>query len=81
MSAMFEFRRLYCPHAKLHAPFPFDGLLMCSIVGQQVLLSMLAVYRSIRLWGRGNLVRSQPHPCQHPDIGVFPLRHWLTAEL
>ena len=24
---MFEFRRLYCAHAKLHAPFPFDGLL------------------------------------------------------
>jgi len=28
MSAMFEFRRLYCAHAKLHAPFPFDGLLI-----------------------------------------------------
>jgi len=25
---MFEFRRLYCAHAKLHAPFPFDGLLV-----------------------------------------------------
>jgi len=25
---MFEFRRLYCPRAKLHAPFPFDGLLI-----------------------------------------------------
>ena len=25
---MFEFRRLYCAHAQLHAPFPFDGLLM-----------------------------------------------------
>jgi len=24
---MFEFRRLYCARAKLHAPFPFDGLL------------------------------------------------------
>jgi len=28
MSAMFEFRRLCCAHAKLHAPFPFDGLLL-----------------------------------------------------
>jgi len=26
-SAMFEFRRLYCAHAELYAPFPFDGLL------------------------------------------------------
>jgi len=27
---MFEFRHLYCARAKLHAPFPFDGLLiMC----------------------------------------------------
>jgi len=25
---MFEFRRLYCAHSKLHAPFPFDGLLL-----------------------------------------------------
>ena len=24
--AMFEFRRLYCAHAMLHAPFPSDGL-------------------------------------------------------
>jgi len=28
---MFEFRRLYCAHAKLHAPFPFDGLLQSTI--------------------------------------------------
>ena len=27
---MFEFHRLYCPCAKLHAPFPFDGLLVPS---------------------------------------------------
>ena len=24
---MFEFRRLYCAHAELHAPFTFEGLL------------------------------------------------------
>jgi len=30
-SAMFEFRRLYCARAKLHAPFPFDGLLSLCI--------------------------------------------------
>jgi len=28
---MFEFRRLYCAHAKLHAPFLFDGLLVMNM--------------------------------------------------
>jgi len=27
-SAMLEFRCLYCAYAKLHDPFPFDGLLL-----------------------------------------------------
>jgi len=31
---MFEFRRLYCAHAKLHAPFPFDGLLTHTVSAQ-----------------------------------------------
>jgi len=46
---MFEFRHLYCAHAKLHAPFPFNGLLVSinfllefelafDVDGQQLLL-------------------------------------------
>jgi len=46
---MFEFRRLYCAHAKLHAPFPFDGLLVRLTSGLNVTHPQLNGHHASRL--------------------------------
>jgi len=62
---MFEFRRLYCPRAKLHAPFPFDGLL---IVTNYVIRSSLV---GQTLWGVWLEARGEKESGDLNQLSVF----------
>lgn len=50
------------------------------IFSWQALLDMLVQCWSTRLWGYGILVRGQPHPNQHPKIGVFPVDRYRNMK-